>query len=671
MGRRISYNIICIIGLFCCLFYVSYGQKKYPCEIELSKKAEKLYNQALDAQKKGNSDKATTLYKQCIDEQDDWAVPYYHLGMKTIYQIERGSQSDKSLLMRAIGYFEKVVQICPQYNLTSYLYLGKLYYSIGEYKKAVDALEFFTQEPELIKNEKQLNEAEWFLQYSKKYVQLYGNPVPFSPQQVKNVSTSDDEYLASISPDNEYLFFTRKQIVISQQFGTKKSEIKEIFTVSRRQADGEFETGNPMPSPPFNMSNNEGSPSLTANNNYMVFTRCSEEPIDNLGNLYYNCDLYFSELKNGEWTTPQNMGKAINLPNCWESQPSISADGKMLIFASDRPGGLGGYDLYFSVMDANGNWQQAQNVGKPINSSADEKSPFLHSDNKTLYYSSTGFTGLGGYDIYFSRKDAENKWGKPVNIGYPINSENDDLGLFVSTFGERAYFASNKLANNWNIYQFDLYDEARPDKVLLVKGKVNNMDTEKETKLHLKNIQTKQTIDVNIDQHTGQYTTIIDQTQDDYLLTIKQEGYVYEARYIAPKKLIDSGLYMYPAGSVDFDLQEVQKGIPYKIHDIYFETNSFDLTEASKKVLDILIEFLKDNPAINIEIQGHTDNVGTYQSNLVLSENRAKSVYQYLQSEYIAANRLKYKGYSDTQPVADNKTEEGRAKNRRTVFVIF
>ncbi len=661
-------GIFFIIVFFTVIAFPLKGQGKYPCDVELSKKAEKLYNQGRAAQSKGENDKAVALYKQSVAEQEDWAVPYFQLGMHAIRRLEQSVEKKDNLYQTAIDYFEKVVEICPQYNVQAYIHLGKLYYSIGQYGKAVQYLEAFLENPDKIKIPNQQEEAEWFLEYSIAYEKLYSNPVPYDPTPVKGMSTAEDEYLGTISPDDDYMFYTRRKIITTQQYGSKKTEIKEVFTVSSRQPDGSFSVGTPMPSPPFNMTDNEGSPTITLDNKYMVFTRCADVVKSDLEN-YYNCDLYFSEYKDGQWSNIQNMGKAINREDTWESQASISSDGKTLFFVSDRPGGFGGYDIYYSTRDVNGNWKKAENIGNVVNTDKDEKSPFIHSDNKTLYYSSKGFTGIGGFDIYVSRLSEKGTWSKPVNIGYPINSERDDVGLFVNTLGDKAYFGTNRLSGNFDICEFDLYPEARPQKVLLIKGKVENVDKENKTTVELKNIHTKQIESIEINDNTGRYAAIIRNTGDDYLLTVKQQGYAYETKYIESKKLILENNQLLVDNN--FEMKPVQVGESYNINDIYFATNSSELTSASKFVLDILIDFMQDNPNVSIEIQGHTDNIGNRKDNLALSENRAKEVYNYLIENHIKASRLRYKGYADTKPIADNATEAGRAKNRRTVFVIL
>ena len=645
------------------------AQKSYPCEIEINKKAQKYYDKARKAHDKGENAKATKYYKGAIEIQEDWAAPYYQLGMQIVRKIEKREGNLENHYQNAINYFEKTIELCPEYNLAAYLHLGKIYYTIGFYSKSAAVLEKFVEDPDRIKPD-QLEEADLFLQYSHLYDKLYNNPVPFNPQPIKGISSNDDEYLATISPDNDYFLFTRRKLVTvkNPHRGSEKTEYQEIFTISQRQPDASFEYGNSLPEP-FNQSKNEGSPTITVDNKYLVFTKCVDVPLaDN--QTYYNCDLYFSENIDGYWTPITNLGKNINREDTWESQASISPDGQTLFFVSDRPGGNGGYDIYFSTRDVNGNWSVAQNIGKMINTDKNEKTPFLHSDSKTLYFSSTGHPGLGGYDIYVSRFNNTGKWNKPLNIGYPINSEEDDVGLFVSTLGNKAYVASNRFSKNWDICEFDLYSDAQPDKVLLVKGQVEfDRENAADIEMKLQNVDNKKIRNVNVDKNNGKYAFIITDIENDYVLSVKQAGSVYDLKYIDPKTQIAEGKQ--ELKDMNVKLEAIEVGKSYKINDIYFATNSSELTEQSKNVIEVLIDFMYDNPSITIQIQGHTDNIGQRKDNMVLSENRAKEVYNYLVERHIEPSRLTYKGFADTQPVASNDTEEGRALNRRTVFVIL
>jgi outer membrane protein OmpA-like peptidoglycan-associated protein/tetratricopeptide (TPR) repeat protein len=635
-----------------------FSQKADSCAHTYDKKTEKTYDEGIDFFKKGNYTEAARIMKSIISKEPDFTDAYYVLGLSFF-------KRTNSNFKEAEKNFLKVVELCPSYNVYAYYYLAEICYGSEKYDSAIRYCESFLKDVDKIKSDKDYSRAVDLLKYSKFYLQMIHNPVPFDPKVVEGISTPENEYLPIITADNQMAFFTREMKLAREKNTLIQSEkYKEKFMFSRLQPDGKFDAGEEMPDP-FNLNDNEGGATLTVDNKTLYYTVCKYT--DN--HSYYNCDIYYSEWVDDEWTPIKSVSDKINLPTTWESQPSISADGNTLYFVSDRAGGFGGYDIYWSVKTAAGTWGTPINLGPGINSTGNEKSPFIHPDGKTLYFSSDGWLGLGGYDIFFARLNDDGTWSAPVNIGYPINSPDDEVGFFVSTDGEKGYFASNKLkgVGGWDLYSFNLYEKAKPGKVLFVSGTVK-AETEtpmSRTRIELKNMETKKISVIPLDTITGKYTAVAP-FNNDYTMTVKREGYVYETRYIARA----DSIFKMPT-RLDLDIHEIQLNKSYRINDIYFATNSFDLTGESKAVLDFLIEFLAENPSIYIEIQGHTDNIGNDAKNLELSSNRAKSVYNYLVANNIEAKRLTYKGYGKTVPVASNDTDEGRAKNRRTVFVII
>jgi outer membrane protein OmpA-like peptidoglycan-associated protein len=340
----------------------------------------------------------------------------------------------------------------------------------------------------------------------------------------------------------------------------------------------------------------------------------------------------------------------------------------VLYFVSDRPGGYGGYDIYRTVMVDSCNWCAPENLGPEINTAGNEKSPFIHTDSQTLYFSSDGLMGLGGYDIFFTKLQDDGKWGKPKNIGYPINSEDDEVGFFVSTDGKTGYFASNKYNGfgGWDLYAFDLYPEARPEKVLFLKGKVESDSTEslRDALIEVKNVETKKITEIKVDSTSGEYVSAL-LFKNDFIVTVKKKGYVQESKYISKM----SPRFSTPA-VLDLNLEPIRVGRSYRLNDIYFDFNSIELKPESKIVIDEFAGFLNDNPTLKVSIQGHTDNIGNEEDNLKLSQERARAVYNYLIEKGIAPERLSYKGFGESKPVSQNDTETGRARNRRTEFVI-
>lgn len=627
------------------------------CRIKLDKKTDKIYQDGIDYLKKGSFNLAGQQMRNVIKIEPDCVDAWFVLGMVNYKKPDNNfREAEKN--------FSKVLALCPGYDARTYYYLGEIYYGQENFELAARNLnEFLKDTVQNIKNV-DYSRATELLRYSNFYVEMINKPVPFEPKVVEGISTPANEYLPILSPDNQMALFTREiKIDPSKNSLVQEAKSKEKFIFSLRKDDGKFDAGEEMPEP-FNISDNEGGATLTADNNTLCYTVCKFDQIKK----YLNCDIYLSENVGGEWSKIRSLSDKINLPGSWESQPSISADGHTLYFVSDRTGGFGGYDIYRSIKNDAGEWGTPINLGPMINSKGNEKSPFIHPDGKTLYFSSDGLLGLGGYDIFYAKLDETSSWSKPKNIGYPINSPDDEVGFFVSTDGAQGFFASNKYngKGGWDLYSFDLYDAARPERVLFIKGNVKSESSAEPLKarIELKNIETKRISQIPMDTLTGNYVAVAP-FNSDYIMTVKRADHVYESKYISK---VDS-IFKIPA-KVDIEMKPIELNKSYRINDIYFPFNSFDLTLESKIVLDQLLDFLTENYTICIQVQGHTDNIGNDVGNLKLSENRAKSVYNYLIEQGISETRLTYKGFGKSMPVTGNETEEGRAKNRRTVFVI-
>ena len=307
---------------------------------------------------------------------------------------------------------------------------------------------------------------------------FYENQVPFNPKIVKNVSSGNDEYFPMISPDNELIFFTRK--LDKRTLGDIKGKIVEDFTFSSRSsAFSDFTNGEAF-KPPFNDGSftNYGAATMSVDNKEMIICACKEE--SPYGKPYLNCDLYSTTYRRSgaggndfSWTPLLNLGESINTPDGWEGQPCLSSDGKTLYFTTSRPESQDN-DIYIAERDENGNWMKAIPF-KEANTAGKDKSPFFHQDGETFYFvssSSKDRKGFGGLDIFYMRRE-DGKWTKPKNIGSPINTEGDEIGLFVSTDGKHAYY-SGRNQSDWNIYSFELYEDARPKEVVILKGELKD-----------------------------------------------------------------------------------------------------------------------------------------------------------------------------------------------------
>lgn len=654
------------------------AQDEEPCG-KVSKKVAKQFEEAMSnygqAQKMAaklpaSADRyyleANRLLKEVIEEDAEFAPAYYYLGCVNVFKKDNN-------LTAAEKYFKKAIEFCPDGMHDAYFQLGKIYFGLDKYDQAEFNLKKFLDKPEEISDDSIQLEAKGMYDWAKTAMDLLSKPVSFNPKVVPGISSRFDEYLVIISPDNEKAFYTRRIEEKNISSWASEMEFKEKFYVSNRKpqpgkplSEIPFDAGQAMQDP-FNMKLNEGGATVTIDNKELIYTICNM-PERTSQDQYINCDLYYTKFEFGGWSDIIPID-AVNTSDNWESQPSISSDGKTLYFISDRPGGIGGYDIYTSTRDEYGTWSAPKNMGKTINSKGNEKSPFIHTDSQTLYFSSEGRPGMGGYDIYYARMDDNGVWQKPMNIGYPINSKYDDVGFFVSTDGKYGYFGSNNMSEGlggWDFYSFELYEEARPEKVLFVKGTVKNEQDDRpvEAKIEIKNLTTKEIKEIPIDQETGEYVAAI-KFESDFMLTVKKPDFVYESTYISK----EDSVFSEPT-NVNVDLEPVELGKAYRMKDIYYKSNSADLTPESKKVLDEFTEFLNENPNIKVKIQGHTDNIGSDAFNLTLSENRAHSVYNYLVSMGLSASRLSYKGFGETKPVDTNDSEVGRAMNRRTEFLV-
>lgn len=550
----------------------------------------------------------------------------------------------------------KVIANCPDNFPKVYYFLGEIAFNRKDY---VSADLYLRKSIGLGIADPYYSDAMNIYEKAKVLAEIITNPVPFNPKIVSGISTVFDEYLPIISPDQELSFFTRRSDKKSLHSITNTS-VEEF--VSSGKINGKFEIGQALPSP-FNLESNEGGASITIDNRVLYYTKCIRNKKG-----YNNCDIYYVNREDNAWSVVKTFSDKISKLDSWESQPTVSSDGKTIIFASDRVGGYGKIDLY-EINWLNSKWSNPKNLGSAINSNENEKSPYLHTDGKTLFFSSTNFPSLGGFDIFYSRMDSFGNWQEPQNIGYPINSVADEISLFVSTDGSKAYFASNQLdgVGGWDIYSFPLHDDAKPERVLFLKGELmdENGQVLEDVELEIKNINTNEVTIVKVD--SGTYVSSLTLAKgDDVLITIKKEGFAFNSAYISANDTSFSS-----PTNLDFELHSLEQGRSFDLSDIYFETNSFQISSIAKNVLFEFITYLKLNNNMEIEINGFTDNIGESIKNQILSENRARAVYELLIAYDLDRERLSYNGYGEQFPRVENTSVSNRAQNRRTEFRII
>jgi outer membrane protein OmpA-like peptidoglycan-associated protein len=623
-------------------FFAS-SQKPSVCPPPSSPKAKSFLDKAFSARKSGKKyEQVKQLAFKAVEEDTGYADAWKLIGDMAY------NMRDYKVMKDA---YIKLIDLCPDASPEAHFRLGNYFYETGNYPACETYLKSFLDFGSMTKPE-QVKRAELLLVRAA----LLSNPVPFNPFVVKEISTPDPEYLAVISADNEKCFFTRRFEIVSKGALTPISV--EKFMTAQRKPDGNFDIGEPMP-PPFNSrnNNNEGGPSITIDNRTLYFT------VNQGGNF----DIFYSEWIKDRWGPISNLGYEVNDPKQWDSQPSISSDGKTLYFASFRDSVNLTSDIYVS-RKINGSWSKAVPLSPVINTPGNEKSPFIHPDGRTLYFSSDTHPGMGGFDIFVSRMDDKGNWSKPVNLGYPINTEGDEVGFFVSTDGRTGYFASNTIrtGSGYDIYSFEIPENVRPDKVLMVSGTLldEKKDVPKAARIELKNITTNDVTNVEYDSLTGRYASVVPFT-DDYMLTIKKDQAAFTSAYFSKTDSIN-----YAPVKANFELKKIELGVSYTLPDILFETDSYELSLGSRRIIAEFKEFLDKNPRLHIAIHGHTDNSGTPEKNLILSRQRAQAVYQFLISLGVSPSRLTWQGFGQDKPVDTNATVEGRARNRRTEFVI-
>lgn len=630
--------------------------QSYTTQKSLKGKWQKQFAKADEAAGREQFEVALALLDDILAEVPDFADGYY---LRAGVQFELGQREQAEL------DFEKLLVIAPDYNIRAIYRLARTELVLAKYEEAVAHFrQYLAANP---KSGVREAIAEKLLADALFAAEAVKHPVPFAPDNLgPNINTTGQEYLPAFTADGEYLVYTTR---INGQ---------EDFYYSRK-VKGEWQLGQPLEQ--LNTPLNEGAQSISADGRLLIFTSC-----DGGGDIG-GCDLYYSEYKGKGWTRPEKIPGEVN-SKYWESQPALSADGKTLFFASDRPGGMGRRDIWVSKLQTNGQWGKPTNLGDSINTPDHDQCPFLHSDGQTLYFCSDGWPGMGGNDLYFSRRMADGKWGKPTNLGYPINTTANEGTLVVSLDGKTAYFATDKntlstrvtgeeapkTVNN-DIYSFPLYEAARPLPVTYVKAKVFDSRTKEqlEAQVEFFDLTTGQLHATVATNSAGEFLVTLPKGRD-YALNVSKKGYLFfsENFALAANNTLDKP-YLLNIGleQITKPSAESKASQPIILHNVFFESGSAQLLNSSQNELEKLYQLLQSQSKLSIQINGHTDNVGSEADNLRLSEDRAKAVYQWLIDKGVASERLRFKGFGESQPIDSNDTEEGRQKNRRTEFVVL
>jgi len=607
-----------------------------------NKKALKFYTEARTLMGARLFDKAFDKLQFAVQKDPNFAEAY--LKLATIYKIRMQDSLQMQCYKEVVSRYPDVVRFSG-----SWYYLGENEFKSGNY---LESIEYLTKYVALTSsNGKFANNAKLMIENSRFAIEYKTNNFQFNPRPLPPIINQfKQQYFPVLTADqNTMIFITR--------------EGDEDIVLSNKEEEGNW-TSPVSISKNINSDFNEGTCSISADGRMLVFTSC-------MGRKGYgSCDLYVSYKKGNEWSLPKNMGDKIN-SSAWDSQPSLSADGRILYFVSNRRGGYGRRDIYVAKKDEKGEWGVPKNVGSDINTPFDDISPFIHPNGQRIYFSTDGRLGFGSFDIYFAEKDTIAKWSKPINFGYPINTHNDEVSMYISSDGKKGYYSHEEQvgdAFSSTLYEIDIPSELQvKHSSSYVYGKVIDKYTRAPlaASISLIDLAKDQPIElITSDSISGNYLIVLTEGAA-YGLFAESEGYLYRSeRFNLSKQVLN------PV-EVNLELEPIKAGSKVILKNIFFEFDSYILTNQSKTELNIVFQFLKSNPNRVIRISGFTDNVGTVKYNQELSEKRAKAVYEYLVNKGISQTKLSYIGLGATNFIKTNNSEEGKAANRRIEFEIL
>ena len=608
------------------------------------KKAILQYTEADNFRVRGQFREAIRLLESAIERDPKFCEAYYRLAL--VHRSRREFPKAEQLLLTGLS-----VTAVPAKQKVFWYELGDLKLAGGEYANASEWLRKFIVAETV--NKVKAGEARRLLDNCE-YAMSHQADDRFVTMPLSDtVNRFVMQYFPVLTADERMLFFTRRN--------GKTDRDTEDIVVSERDASGMF--GPPVSlSPRINTPENEGTCTVSADGRQIIFTSCRGRA------GYGNCDLFESRKTGDQWSEPVNLGPGVN-SSAWESQPSLSADGRVLFFISDRRGGVGSRDLYRTEKGEDGKWRQSVNLGPAVNTRYDEISPFIHANGRTLFFASNGRPGFGGYDLYSTTR-LDSTWKEPVNFGAPVNNHEDQFSLFISADGLTGYYSheEDRDQHSGRLYTFSVPEPLRiRETSSSVRGIISDRSNGRPVKarVELVELSTRELVSLSSsDSVNGQYLIVLNKGAD-YGLFVSAPGYLFHSLNFS-----HTGAASRPV-VIDISLDPVKAGAAVVLNNIFFDYDSYALKSGSFPELDKAVRFLRDNATLKIEISGHTDNIGVEARNKTLSLNRANAVATYFKDNGIAGSRLTITGSGSSRPVAPNDTEENRSKNRRIEFVVL
>lgn len=638
--------------------------------------------------------KALKLLKKGSDTRKSYEdrLEYLNEALELHFEFPEAHKERSSLLYRmykidsdyaseCISSNKQWIEIDPEASYEGIYRIGTIYYASDENEDALTWYEKFLEESENSTNKRILKLRGYVkesLEMIKFSLEFWAHDGTFSPSPLDNVNLNNDEYLPALSPDGSILFFTRAKNIKARGDVVSK-RVEDLVWAKRTAANSPFAQAEVLDYP-FNQGPNYGGVSLSLDNRVLIIAVANPYP-KNKQNIDLFTTTYKVDGSDGDggffyyWDELELLGPEINTVMGWESQPALSADGRELFFASARENSTKDFngnptmDIYVSRKDSLGKWGAAERLPEVISTPYQEKAPFLHPDGKTLYFSSNREPSGGGYDLWMSRRDDEGNWSKPMNMGAPVNTVGDEHGLVVDASGEEAFFASRRSGTQGlDIMSFPVPEELRPDAIKVVHGVVDPTPPSEGTRLTLNYVQSKRAEEISLNYDDGSFAAVVNTSYgEDVLLKVEGEDAAFEAVVVHQSEQEVEGN---PTPELKIRAQKASDENAFELRDVQFATNSSKMDKAAKLVLDAFADYLLENTHFEIIIEGHTDNVGSPEENLKLSDDRARVVAEFLINKGISSKRINAKGYGQTRPKASNSTEEGRKINRRTEFKV-
>lgn len=634
--------------LVCCLFQPVFGQKPRPQDYGIkSKKALSYFLEGQFQARQRDRHAAIQAFKLALEAESPFPMAAYELAVASY--LEKDYAQAKTYLDSARA------QGMEDINL---FYGAEIYFYNMAYAEAIPLYERYLDQNLGHKN--LLKQAGINLRKATFAREALQDTVRFKPENLgAKVNSPGHDYLPHLTADGQLLIFTSRRSGGQGGYDPRLQDYDEDFYVAEKSGPTWKAARNL--GPPINTESNDGAASITQDGRMILFTACDRPDTEG------SCDLYFAVRQGDQWSEPKNLGPRVN-SSYWDSQPCLSHDGKTLYFSSNRPGGQGGRDIWYCQLQQ-GKWSKAKNLSARINTPGDESSPFLHADGATLYFSSDYLPGFGATDLFISHRQAQG-WSEPQNLGFPLNTLAEESNIFVTADGKQAYINSTREGGlgKSDIYTFDLDPRIRPQKATFLRGWVrDSLDQQPlAARIQLIDLASGDTIrSITSDPVDGRFLMSLP-LDKEYAAFVEAQGYLFASKRFLLKSVPDD-IYF----DVEIRLTPIAAGAEVVLQNIFFDTGSFELKPSSLPELNNLLNFLKRNPDLKIEIQGHTDDVGSDDDNLLLSQQRAQSVADFLLEAGIPTARITYKGYGELQPVVPNTSDENRAQNRRTAFKIL